>query len=115
MSLLILISVSACEFQKQADAKFGDQHFKTAIALIELHHTRYGTYPESLKDLKYLGDWDSIAIPSVEYKRLDEGYELNLINGWVGKPTLSYPPEFWHGLGIRSSNVGGAPHAIPGT
>jgi len=25
--------------------------------------------------------------------------------GWVGKPDLAYPPEFWNGLGIVKSNV----------
>jgi hypothetical protein len=35
------------------DAQFGDQHFKTAISLIELHKIRTGGYPESLKDLKF--------------------------------------------------------------
>jgi hypothetical protein len=31
---------------------FGDQHFKTAIALVELHRVRTGTYPSSLRDIK---------------------------------------------------------------
>ena len=112
MSLLLL--VSGCNFQQQADAKFGDQHFKTAIALIELHHTRFGNYPESLAELKYTGDWDQIALQSVQYKRLGNGYELNLVRGWVGAPQLSFPPEFWGGLGIVSSNVAGVPSKPPG-
>ena len=49
-----------CDFQQQADAKFGDQHFKTAIALIELHKARNGQYPESLKALQFTGDWDAL-------------------------------------------------------
>ena len=33
------------------DNQFGDQHLKTAVALIELHKTRFGRYPDSLRDL----------------------------------------------------------------
>jgi len=93
-----------CDFQRQADAKFGDQHFKMSIALIELHKVRTGSYPESLKDLKFTGDWDAIALNSVEYKRLEGGYELNVTRGWVAQPTLAYPKEFWQGLGLVKSN-----------
>jgi hypothetical protein len=100
-----LLSLAGCDFQKEADARFGDQHFKTAIALVELHKLRTGAYPNSLKDLQYTGDWDAIAINSVEYKKLESGYELNVTRGWVGRPTIAYPPEFWHGLGIVKSNV----------
>jgi len=42
--------------------KFGDQHFKTVIALVELQKLRSGAYPEQLKDLQFTGDWDAIAI-----------------------------------------------------
>jgi len=97
--------LASCQLQKEADAKFGDQHFKTVIALVELHKIRYGAYPETLKDLKFLGDWDAIAISSVEYRRLANGYELNLTRGWVGKPEVTYPAEFWQGIGLVASNV----------
>ncbi len=103
--LVLVVSVSGCDFQQQADAKFGDQHFKTAIALIELHKVRTGAYPENLKALQFTGDWDAIAINSVQYTRLESGYELNITRGWVGQPTLSYPKEFWQGLGIVKSNL----------
>lgn len=102
---VLAVLLGACEFQKDADAKFGDQHFKTAIALVELHKTRFGSYPESLRELKFSGDWDAIAISSVEYKKLDDGYELNVTRGWVSQPSLSYPTEFWQGLGLRKSNM----------
>jgi len=92
-------------FQKEADRKFGDQHFKTALALIELHKVRFGEYPTSLKDLKFVGEWDQMALSSVAYKRLENGYELNVVRGWVGRPELKYPPEFWHGLGLVRSNM----------
>jgi hypothetical protein len=89
-----------------ADAKFGDQNFKTAIALIELHKVRFGAYPERLADLQFTGDWDVLAVSSIEYKRLDLGYELNLTRGWVSKPTtLSYPAAFWQGIGLVKSNL----------
>ena len=41
--LLIILTMSACfpeGFRDQANQQFGDQHFKTAISLIELHKLR---------------------------------------------------------------------------
>jgi len=102
--LLLLFAVAGCDFQKEADAKFGDQSFKTVIALVELHKLRSGTYPATLKELTFTGDWDAISLNSVEYKKLDQGYELNVLRGWVSAPALSYPPEFWVGLGLKKSN-----------
>lgn len=108
VSLMILL-LAGCfpnGFKEQANQQFGDQHFKTAIALIELYKIREGKYPVSLDSLKYLGEWDKIIFTSVEYKKLDEGYELNLIDGWMGKPKeLKYPDGFWNGLGLRKSNL----------
>jgi hypothetical protein len=40
---------------KGPDNMFGDQHLKTAVALIELHKVRYGKYPDSLRDLRFTG------------------------------------------------------------
>lgn len=108
---LALIALSGCEVRQQMDAKFGDQHFKTAVALIELYHLRHGQYPAALSDLDFSGEWDAIALSSVRYQRLPEGYELNLARGWVGQPTVAYPDAFWRGLGIRRTNVGRMPPA----
>ena len=107
-----MVSASGCQFQQATDAKFGDQSFKTAVALIELYHVRHGVYPASLADLDFTGDWDPIAVNSVRYERLSDGYALDVTRGWVGKPTLSYPPAFWRGLGLRRTNVG---HLAPAT
>lgn len=112
-SILILITVAflavQCnmeKFQEQSNQQFGDQHFKTAIALIELHKTRFGEYPETLDSIKYVGDWDRMPLASVEYEKLDTGYVLDLVNGWNGKPKhLKYPKEFWEGLGVVRSNM----------
>lgn len=116
VSLLFSVTIFGCEFQKQADAQFGDQHFKTAIALIELHKIRYDAYPESLDELKFIGDWDQIALTSVKYEKLEAGYTLEVIRGWAGKPELKYPDEFWKGLGLKRTGKtskptlkGGAP------
>ena len=49
------------------DNKFGDQHLKTTVALVELHKTRFGQYPEQLSDLRFTGDWDAIALHRTEY------------------------------------------------
>ena len=83
---IVLIALVGCDFQQTADSKFGDQHFKTVIALVELHKTRTGSYPESLNDLRFVGDWDAIAISSIEYKKVGTGYELNVTRGWVSTP-----------------------------
>ncbi len=105
----IALIMTACfpeGFREQTNQKFGDQHFKTAISLIELHNLREGEYPQTLDSLKYIGDWDIIIFSSVKYIKLDEGYELNLTNGWLGKPEqLSYPDDFWKGLGLKKSNM----------
>ena len=94
------------KFQEQNNQQFGDQHFKTAIALIELHKTRFGEYPETLDSIKFRGDWDQLPLMSVAYEKLDTGYVLDLINGWNGKPKhLKYPKEFWKGLGLVRSNM----------
>jgi hypothetical protein len=99
------LTLSACDFQKQADQQFGDQHFKTAIALIELHKIRFGSYPANLQELRFTGDWDQIAIGAVSYSRVDDGYTLEVTRGWVGKPQLTFPPEFYSGLGLRQVPV----------
>ncbi len=103
------MTLSSCfpeGFQEETNQKFGDQHFKTAISLIELHKVREGSYPKTLDSLKYLGDWDKIIFTSVKYTKLEVGYELDLVNGWIGKPKeLSYPKKFWIGLGITKSNL----------
>jgi hypothetical protein len=96
---------SCGRFKDEADAKFGDQHFKTAVALVELHRLRFGNYPASLGELIFTGDWDAIALSAVEYERLPDGYRLDITRGWVGSPGLSYPTEFWQGLGLKQSNV----------
>lgn len=109
LSILITVLLTGCGLGKvteKANQAFGDQHFKTAIALIELYNIREGKYPESLDSLKYLGDWDQIIFTSVGYKKLEEGYELDLLKGWMGKPTdLEYPEDFWKGLGLKKSNL----------
>lgn len=112
----LVLTIGACglpeafnQLSQEADNQFGDQHFKTAITLIELHKVRYGDYPKSLADLKYTGDWDQLAIQSVSYQKVDKGYVLNLERGWVGKAELEYPPDFWQNLGIVESNIKGLP------
>ena len=106
-SVLVAVAIlSGCgRVRDEANAKFGDQHFKTAVALVELHRLRVGSYPASLTELRYTGDWDAIALSAVEYERLPDGYRLDVVRGWVGAPELSYPPDFWQGLGLKQSNV----------
>jgi len=102
---LILVCASCGGFRQQADSQFGDQNFKSAIALIELHKVRFGTYPKDLTELTFTGSWDQIWMSAVKYTKLEDGYELDLVRGWVGTPELEYPADFWQGLGIRKTNV----------
>jgi hypothetical protein len=90
---------------KAFDKQFGDQHLKTSIALIELHKLRYGKYPDSLSDLKYTGQWDQIALQSVRYypNTNRTAYYIEVERGWMGKPDLSMPDEFWRGTGYDLS------------
>ncbi len=108
-AIIVVLLLTQCDlgkFKEGANKQFGDQHFKTAISLIELHKIRFGEYPATLDSIKYSGDWDKIVWTSVKYEKLDTGYVLNLTNGWIGKPnTLKYPDEFWKGLGLIKSNL----------
>ncbi|MBL7833270.1 MAG: hypothetical protein JNK18_04920 [Cyclobacteriaceae bacterium] len=88
-----------------------DQAFRGMLGEIELHKLRTGKYPASLSDLQFLNSFDSAHLSSVEYHLLDSGYELNLnmkaatLNGKQTNIVLSYPKEFWHGLGCIKSNL----------
>ncbi|MEZ4842988.1 MAG: hypothetical protein R3A43_01915 [Bacteroidia bacterium] len=107
---LFALTFSSCDFinfQEKANSQFADQHFKTAIANIELFNIRYGQYPTSLDKLDFLGDWDKMIFQSVSYEKLDTGYRLDIVKGIVNDtPTdLKYPKEFWQGLGLKQSNI----------
>jgi len=83
-----------------------EQHFKTAISLIELHKIRFGSYPESIDSIKYTGIMDKGIQAYVKYEKIEDGYTLDLINvGPMGIKNIDYPPEFWAGLGLKSSNL----------
>jgi hypothetical protein len=83
------------------DAQFGDQHLKTSVALVELHRVRYGRYPETLDDLKFTGEWDPIATGNVSYhvNTNRTRYCIEVERGWVGKPKIEMPAEFWQNTG----------------
>lgn len=102
---LVVRSIIASGITKGPDVMFGDQHLKTVVALIELHKIRYGKYPDTLGDLKFTGEWDQIALQSVAYYPNSErtAYYVEVERGWVGKPTLEMPDEFWRGTGYSSS------------
>lgn len=95
-----------CDFKfPGADEKFGRQNFVSAVSIIELHKTRNGVYPDSLNELQFLGDWDSIWLSAVRYEKNNSGYNLYLERGWVGKPELVLPEGFKRGLGLKDSNI----------
>jgi hypothetical protein len=97
--------VGASGITRVFDNKFGDQHLKTAVALIELHKVRYSKYPDSLRDLKFAGDWDQIALNNIRYypSANRDAYYVEVERGWIGKPDFTMPPEFWKGTGYSPS------------
>lgn len=104
--ILITLLVTGCDFSIPGyDEKFGKQNFVSAISIIELHKTRNSVYPDSLKELQYLGDWDGIWLGAVRYEKTDDGYNLFVERGWIGKPDLEFPVGFKKGLGLQKSNV----------
>ena len=104
VALFSLLSGCNVEFPG-ADQTFGNQNFVSAVSMIEMHRLRNGEYPETLKDLEFLGNWDGIWLSAVRYQRNGDGYDLFVERGWAGKPKLSYPERFKQGLGIKLSNV----------
>jgi hypothetical protein len=98
-------SIIASGITRSVDNKFGDQHLKTAVALIELHKIRYGRYPQSLRDLRFTGEWDQLALMSVHYYPSPnrDAYYIEVERGWMGKPTFIMPPEFWKGTGYSTA------------
>ena len=102
---VLVYYVSTSGITRPLDNKFGDQHLKTTISLLELHRLRYGRYPQSLKELKFVGDWDRLALSVVRYYPAPDGskYYVEVTRGWVGKPVLEYPSEFWQGTGYSPS------------
>jgi hypothetical protein len=52
--------------------------------------------------LRLRGQWDQLALQSVAYYGNADGshYYVEVGRGWVGKPTLQMPDEFWQGTGF---------------
>ena len=102
---LVIHYVTASGITRPWDNMFGDQYLKTTVALVELYKVRYGRYPKSLRDIRFAGDWDQGALLSVRYYPAPDGskYCVEVVRGWMGKPALEYPPEFWQGTGYSAS------------
>ena len=98
---LLIHYIGASGLTRPLDNKFGDQNLKSTVALLELHKIRYGRYPSTLRDLRFKGDWDEIWLNSTRYVVSPDGtkYCVEVERGWMGKPVLTYPPEFWRGTG----------------
>lgn len=103
--LSLVIALSGCFEFPGADQKFGKQNFVSSISIIELHKTRTGVYPNTLRDLKYLGDWDQIWLQSVKYEKVENGYNLFVVRGYSKEPDLEMPEGFKEGLGLMATNV----------
>jgi hypothetical protein len=80
-----------------------DQHMKTTLALLELHRARTGRYPDSLKDLKFVGSWDLIALGRVHYFPNPDrsAYYIDIRSNKPEAQQVEYPPEFWQGTGYK--------------
>ena len=102
---LVCLLLAACDFYKEANLKFAEQHFISAISHIELHKLRNGEYPEKLSSLEYLGDWDKIWIQAVDYRKTNGGYDLFVVRGHATSAKVSFPKSFKRGLGLINSNV----------
>ena len=102
----------ANEMMHQTMRLVADQQFKQVLGQVELHKLRFGRYPESLGEIKFLSAFDSAAIRAVEYILLDSVYELNYVGNGVTDlngqtqyvPDITYKDEFWQGLGCSASN-----------
>jgi hypothetical protein len=56
LTITFLIRCFTNNFKEKIDEKFGDQHFKTAIALIERYKVREGRYHKPLDSLNEIAD-----------------------------------------------------------
>jgi len=89
-------------FQKlQAD--MADQRFRTAVALIELHRVQSGKYPDSLRQIRFVGMRGRETLSSVKYVPSADrtGYFVESSTGWGGNATAEMPEGFWKGLGYQ--------------
>lgn len=84
-----------------------DRRFKAVLALIELHQRRFGSYPDELRKIGFLSPYDSAMFHGLTYEKLPDGYALDIVTPPNDTAPLSYPAEFWRGLGIRRTNVHG--------
>jgi hypothetical protein len=94
----------ASSFQSSGiNNQFGDQWLKSAVAQLELHKLRFGKYPRTLHDLKYLSPIDMSILYNVAYYPNADltAYYVEVRTGFLGKPNLEYPDEFWQGTGFR--------------
>ena len=99
------------EQMNKMQVDLADQTFRRMLGEIEMHKLRNTKYPASLSELQFMNSFDSINFHAVEHHLLDSGYELNLhmkaarLNGTQTEVMLSYPKEFWRGLGCSTSNL----------
>ena len=106
--ILLCVFLSGCDvetFMPGVNEQFGKQNFNSAVALIELHKTRKGSYPANLAELEHLGDWDQIWLNSVRYEKTETGYNLFVDRGFSSEPDLIYPLDFKQRLGLEDSNI----------
>ncbi len=106
IALVFVLATAACgEWRAQMASEMAAQNFRSAVAFIELHKLQFGAYPDSLAELKFTGEFDQMWMTMVRYSKLGDGYRLDMPEGLPGSATLTYPADFWQGIGLRESNV----------
>lgn len=92
----------------EAGAILEDQVVKHAIGYIEVFKLQTGRYPASLERMTKLNALDQqVFQDQLYYKRLEEGYRLDLIKGFMGTDEihLSVSSDYWQGTGLQESNM----------
>jgi hypothetical protein len=85
-----------------AQARFvGTKALNRGVGLIELHAARYGRYPATLSDLKFLSSLDRAELGWLEYAASDGGdaYYLAIARELDGAEEITWPAEYWAGTG----------------
>lgn len=92
----------------EASQVLEDQIVKRAVGYIEVFKLQTGRYPVSLDRITNVNVFDKADFErQILYKRLADGYRLDLIQGFKGtkQVALSYSQDYWKGTGFKESNI----------
>jgi hypothetical protein len=105
--LSLILFLSGCDIFSEQETQFARNHFHSAVAHIELHKIRNGTYPTDLGEIEFLNELDGLWLNSVDYKKVGDGYNLYIAKGVLQKTNFTLPDSFFNGLGLKDTNVSG--------